>query len=520
MKYKRSSGIILHPTSFPGPDGMGDLGPEAYRWVDFLANTGCALWQILPLGPTGYGDSPYQCFSAFAGNPYLISSTLLLEDHLLTADDLVDRPVFPENSVDYGPVIQWKLKILDRAFIRFNKSTSKKLKTLFEEFQASEKEWLDDFALFMAIKESQGGCSWNLWPLGLRKREPAALEEFKNSNLDVIQRHMFRQFLFFRQWSTLRDYANQKGIKIIGDIPIFVAYDSSETWSNPEIFYLDSKGSPTVVAGVPPDYFSPTGQLWGNPLYRWDVHQKTNYAWWIKRIRSSLKMVDIIRLDHFRGFAAYWEIPADMPTAEKGRWVPGPGKDFFIAMEKELGDLPIIAEDLGEITRDVIELRDYFKLPGMKIFQFAFASDSQDPFLPHNYPQNCVAYTGTHDNDTSFSWYQTTSETERDFIRRYLARDGHDISWDMIRAVWSSVSMMALAPLQDFLSLGGEARMNFPGKPSGNWSWRLPVNGLNPFLQERIKDMNYLYDRTTIPMPKRKTTGVIPSGRIKSETES
>lgn len=495
MSYKRSAGILLHPTSLPSPDGIGDLGPEAHRWIDFLCETGCGLWQILPLGPTGFGDSPYQCFSAFAGNPYLVSPALLLEDNLLARTDLADRPNFPVDHVEYSQVIQWKLTLLDRAFDRFQAASPPAIAAAFEQFQKEEAYWLDDYTLFMAIKDQQGGASWGQWPEPLRKRFPQALEQFRRQHYQQITRHRFRQFLFFRQWEMLHTAARQRHVRIIGDIPIFVAYDSADSWSHPELFFFDAEGQPEVVAGVPPDYFSATGQLWGNPLYNWEAHHRNGYAWWIQRFKAALNLVDIIRLDHFRGFAGYWEVPAGLPTAEIGRWVKGPGADFFSAIQQALGELPIIAEDLGEITPDVIELRDQFNLPGMKIFQFAFATDPDDPFLPHNYPVNCVAYTGTHDNDTAIGWYQTAPEAERDFCRRYLACSGDDIAWDMIRAVWSSVAMMALAPMQDFLRLGSEARMNFPGRPNGNWSWRLTPNVLTPDLCHQIQELNYLYSR-------------------------
>lgn len=495
MNYERSSGIILHPTSLPGPDGIGDLGPEAYRWINFLSQAGCSLWQILPLGPTGYGDSPYQCFSAFAGNPYLISSMALIEDGLLSHDDLQDRPSFSEARIDHGKVIPWKLSLLTRAFTHYQKHANSEIKREFADFQTTHRYWLDDFAIFMAIKETQGGSAWNTWPEPLRKHDPEALKRFKEQHEETVTRHAFWQFLFFRQWKALRAFASEKGIRIIGDIPIFVAYDSSDVWANRSLFYLDEDGLPTVVAGVPPDYFSPTGQLWGNPLYRWKSHQETNYSWWLNRFQSTLQMVDIIRLDHFRGFAGYWEIPAGNPTAEKGRWVRGPGHKFLQTVKNALGDLPVIAEDLGVITPDVVKLREDFGLPGMKVFQFAFSTDPQDPFLPHNYPVNCVVYTGTHDNDTARGWYETASEQERDFCRRYLARSGEDISWDMIRAVWSSVARFAIAPLQDFLSLGSEGRMNFPSKSSGNWCWRAPVHAFDSSLASRIYELNFLYGR-------------------------
>lgn len=495
MKFNRSACIILHPTSLPGPDGMGDLGPEAYRWVNFLAESGTTIWQVLPLGPTGYGDSPYQCFSAFAGNPFLISPALLLDEGLLNRTDLADRPEFSTEAVDFGPVIEWKNTILNRAFARFEKSASARLKAEFEAFQLQQTAWLEDFALFMALKEDLGGGSWGNWPLPLRLREPQALAEFKKEHASAIRSHKLRQFLFYRQWNALKTYANQKGIQIFGDLPIFVAYDSADAWSHPELFFINSKGQPTVIAGVPPDYFSPTGQRWGNPLYRWSVHKKTAYAWWISRMKSALTLFDLIRLDHFRGFAAYWEVPATLPTAEIGRWVPGPGKPFFSALQKALGELPIIAEDLGRITADVLDIRDSFHFAGMKILQFAFGGDSTEPFLPHNYPHNCVAYTGTHDNDTTRGWYNTAPEAERDFARRYLGRSGEDIAWDMMRAIWSSVAVICGAPLQDVLNLPGSARMNFPGHPSGNWSWRMPPGSLTEDLKARLYELNFLYRR-------------------------
>jgi len=504
MKFSRASGIILHPTSLPGPDGIGDLGPEAYRWVNFLKDSGCKLWQILPLGPTGYGDSPYQCFSALAGNPYLVSPVLLLDDGMLTRFDLSDRPKFPTNRIDYGTAIEWKQKILDRAFKHFKESKNSALLQEYEAFIQEQSFWLEDFALFMAIKESYGGVGWENWPEALRQRKPAAIRAFMKNEPNRIERHTYRQFLFFRQWLSLKEYSNQKNIQIIGDIPIFVAYDSADAWAHRELFYLDQQGKPTVVAGVPPDYFSPTGQLWGNPLYKWEQHKMQGYSWWIQRMKATLKMVDIVRLDHFRGFSGYWEVPARMPTAEIGRWVKGPGVDLFNHIQAALGDLPVIAEDLGVITPDVVELRLSYDLPGMKVFQFAFSTNPTDPFLPHNYELNCVAYTGTHDNDTAFGWYETAPEEERDFIRRYLARPGDDISWDMIRAVWSSVAVFTLTPMQDVLGLGNEARMNLPGRASGNWTWRMHPDALNPQVLNRLKEANYLYSRSDIEQTTKK----------------
>ncbi|MBP1702951.1 MAG: malQ [Chloroflexi bacterium] len=502
MNYDRGSGIILHPTSLPGLYGIGDIGPQAHQWVNFLAQSGCTLWQVLPLGPTGYGDSPYQCFSAFAGNPYLVSPEALLEDDLLQADDLGDMPEFPEDQVDFGAVIPWKLGLLDRAYTRFQQSADQELHQEFDAFQSAQADWLDDFAIFMALKEAHGGGSWVNWSPTLRKRNPQALEKARRQYAEAIRRQKFRQFLFFRQWNSLRRHANELGVRIIGDIPIFVAHDSADVWAHPELFYLFDNGNPMLVAGVPPDYYSETGQLWGNPLYRWDVHTASGYAWWLDRIRGVLSQVDIVRIDHFRGFAGYWEVKGRAKTAKNGHWVPAPGMDLFNTIQSTLGELPIIAEDLGVITPDVVELRDHFGLPGMKVIQFGFTFGPLDPFLPHNHVKNCVAYTGTHDSDTARGWYDRVSEQEKDFFRRYLARDGHDAAWDMIRAVWMSVADIAIAPMQDFLGLGNEARMNYPGNPSGNWNWRMPAMALNTTLLNRLKEINYLYARMRLEPPK------------------
>ena len=494
MKFNRSSGILLHPTSLPGPDGIGDLGPAAYEWVSTLEKMGCGNWQILPLGPTGYGDSPYQCFSAFAGNPYLVSPAMIMNMGLLTSKDLLDRPEFPENSVDYGKAIPWKLTILDRAFENYLKQKPAQITKDFTHFQKKQAFWLDDFSLFITIKEKFNNNAWANWPAEYKLKDAETLKNFCDEQSDDILRHKFRQFLFFEQWNALHKFANSKNINIIGDIPIFIAADSADAWANPELFFLDEQRNPTLVAGVPPDYFSPTGQLWGNPLYNWEVHKENNYKWWAERLQSLTEMVDIIRLDHFRGFAGYWEVPADKPTAEIGRWAPGPGKHFFDEMKRQLGDLPIIAEDLGEITPDVDELRDRYEFPGMKIFQFSFASP-QDPFLPHNYPSNCVAYTGTHDNDTSLGWYRSAPENERDYCNRYLEASEEDVTWKMIRAVWASVAVIAVTPMQDLLNLGTEARMNFPGRPYGNWTWKLAEESLEEGIVNKIHEFNYLFNR-------------------------
>ena len=494
MTFERSSGILLHPTSLPGPYGIGDFGPQAYKFIDFLAEANCKLWQVLPLGPTGYGDSPYQCFSAFAGNPYLVSPDVLIEEGLLTQADLAGMPNWDPARVDFGELYQWKPGLLDKSYARFEALPGSPIQQEFEAFCADHAFWLEDFALFMMLKDANGGCAWNEWPAEQRKRQPAALENAREIYSDAITRQKFRQFLAYRQWNALRKYVHSKGIKIIGDIPIFVAMDSADAWSHPELFFLSEAGVPTVVAGVPPDYFSPTGQLWGNPLYDWTKHAQTGYQWWIERIRATLSTVDIVRIDHFRGFAGYWEIPGDALTAELGRWVPGPGADLFNAIQAALGDLPIIAEDLGEITPDVVELRDRFNLPGMKILQFSF-SGPDNPFLPHHYKSNCVVYTGTHDNDTSLGWYRTAPAEERDFYHRYINRDNADVPGDMLRAIWGSVAVFAVAPLQDFLRLGTEARMNFPGKVGGYWSWRMDASVMSDNLKSYIRELNWVFQR-------------------------
>jgi 4-alpha-glucanotransferase len=498
MTFKRSSGILLHPTSLPGPYGIGDLGSQSFRFVDWLASTGCKLWQILPLGPTGYGDSPYQCFSAFAGNPYLISPDDLFADGLVTQADLDALKGLPASRVDFGLLIPKKLDFLRKAFTSFEADPGE-LRKPFDYFCAENAYWLDDFALFMALKETNGGGAWNGWPEALRTRKKSALTKARKELAQDVMRHSFYQFLFFRQWDKIRKYANERGIQIVGDIPIFVAYDSADVWANPDLFFLDEAGNPTVVAGVPPDLFSATGQLWGNPLYNWKIHKQEKYAWWLSRVSSALKSVDILRFDHFRGFAGYYEIPAGDPTAEHGRWVKGPGKDLFRAVDKYLGDglitpgtgLPVIAEDLGVVTPDVIELLEAFDLPGMRVLQFAF-SGPDNPFLPHNYVPNCVAYTGTHDNDTAMGWFASAEPHEREFAQRYLGVSGQDFSWDLIRAVWKSVAVLAVTPMQDVLSLGGEARMNFPSRLGGNWEWRMSETDMREDLAAGLRELNWM----------------------------
>lgn len=500
MKFSRSGGILLHPSSLPGQYGIGDLGPNSYRFIDWLSDSGCKLWQVLPLGHTGYGDSPYQCFSAFAGNPYLVSPESLLKDKLLRESDLEEKPDFSAGRVNFGRLIPWKLSLLEQAFTRFQETDLVDLKKDFGVFRAENSAWIEDYALFMALKESNGGGSWLEWPTQFRKRDEHALDEARQSLEQLVLKFTFYQFLFFRQWYALRDYAHKKNIKIIGDIPIFVAADSSDVWAHPELFHLDEDRKPTVVAGVPPDYFSPTGQLWGNPLYNWEAHSSTGYSWWLERFDAILNAVDVVRLDHFRGFAAYWEIPAGNPTAEIGRWVPGPGVVFFDAVANHLKSfgndsaLPIIAEDLGFITPDVVELRTRYNLPGMKILQFGFSAPD-NPFLPHAYIQNCVAYTGTHDNDTTRGWLNTAPKHEGEFALRYLRSSKRNFVWNMIRSIWSSVAIFAVTPMQDLLDQGTESRMNYPSRLGGNWEWRMEEKDLSDELMTKLSELNYLYER-------------------------
>lgn len=495
MDLQRRSGVLLHPTSLPGRYGIGSFNQAAYDWVDFLDQTRQTLWQVLPLGPTGYGDSPYQSFSSFAGNPYLISLEEMVQQGLLDQATLAAAPNFPANRVDFGGIYHWKLPVLRQAAAEFERRATPDHKVEFAQFCRDQADWLDDFALFMALKDAHGGA-WNQWPLALRSRQAATLKAAVQEHAAALHAHKFNQWLFYRQWLRLKGYANAKGIQIVGDIPIFVAMDSADAWANPDEFFLDPEFQPTVVAGVPPDYFSATGQLWGNPLYRWDIMRNNNYRWWLRRIRLALRLYDIVRIDHFRGFAGYWEIPAGEKTAVKGQWVTGPGADFFNVVQRELGELPIIAEDLGEITPDVIALRDQFDLPGMKILQFAFSTDATDKFLPHNYERKFVVYTGTHDNDTTWGWYhRTATDKERDYFRRYLRTDGHDAAWSLIDVAWRSVAALALVPLQDLLSLDSNARMNLPGSAEGNWSWRFTADQLTAGLSSRLHETTLIYGR-------------------------
>jgi len=509
MIISRASGILLHPTSLPGRFGIGDLGAAAYEFVDFLEETGQSLWQALPLGPTGYGDSPYSCFSAFAGNPLLINLESLVAEGLLDQSEIDKAPEFPPSRVDYGRVIDCKYALLKKAHANFVEIGSDEMKDEYLAFIGQAGWWLEDYATYRAIKDAHEGHEWTKWAPFLRDREDNAMHYFRENHAVEITAQKFYQYLFFKQWLSLARYANSRGVRIIGDAPIFVAHDSADVWANRRLFHLDDEGAPSLVAGVPPDYFSQTGQLWGNPIYRWDVMKENGYKWWIERLRQTLTMVDILRLDHFRGFEKYWAVPAGETTAVNGRWEEGPGEDFFNQVKKAFNgiDLPIIAEDLGYITPEVIALRDQFGFPGMQVLQFAFGTDPQaDAYKPYNYVKNSVVYTGTHDNDTTIGWF--TSEgaglstrshdevgSERDLALKYLGTDGREINWDFIRLALSSVADTAIIPLQDALGLGSEARMNVPARESGNWNWRYTSDQLTPEIRRRLTEMTEVYGR-------------------------
>ena len=494
---KRASGLLLHPTSLPGRWGIGDLGEEAYRFVDFLHDAGQSYWQILPLGPTGLGNSPYQCLSSFAGNPLLVSpeqlvaSGLLGREALEPPDDVSPDP----NHVDYDSVNQVKSRLLNESFRYFESEGGDHHKEAFRRFCESERDWLDDYALFVALKNYHEGKSWGEWEEDIVLRRPEAMVKWHTRLSEAVRMQQYLQYLFFSQWSRLKLYANERGIEIIGDMPVFVAYDGADVWSHPDLFFLDEHGHPTVVAGVPPDYFSPTGQLWGNPLYRWDRIANQGYRWWIDRVKGTLALVDVVRLDHFRGFEAYWEIPASEPTAVNGRWVKGPGENLFRAVERAVGKLPFIAEDLGLITPEVEALRDLLEQPGMKVLHFAFGDTSRNPYLPHNYVRNCVVYTGTHDNDTTLGWYDSLEDTERSVVQAYFGHEVNDVSWSFVRLAWKSVANTAIAPVQDLLRLGSESRMNTPGVGEGNWKWRLLPGQLTRELSKELQFLTGFYGR-------------------------
>jgi 4-alpha-glucanotransferase len=514
MTIPRSSGIFLHPTSLPGRYGIGDLGPEAHQFLAFLAETGQTWWQMLPLGPIGPGNSPYQSPSSFAGNPLLISPELLLADGLLDADDLAPYPRLSDDAVDFDGVRHHKRLLLERAFERFRRDDPD-----FERYQREQASWLDDFALFTALSDLHEGRPWYEWPreIALRHHDSMAYWRHRLEDEGRIPFVKFQQFLFDRQWRLLRQLARVRGIQLIGDVPIYVALDSADVWARPDLFRLDENGRPTHVAGVPPDLFNSEGQHWGNPLYRWDVHRNEGYRWWIDRLAAVLSRVDLVRLDHFRGFQAYWEIPAWSGSAREGCWADGPDVNpddapFLSTLNAHFGGLPLIAEDLGHITPPVYALRDRFHLPGMKILQYAFGGGPDHPYLPHNFPQNCFVYTGTHDSDTIVGWFRSPDgqhehpshwEAEQRFVLSYLGTDGHEIHWDLVRLALASVAVTAIAPLQDILGLGVETRMNRPGIAEGNWGWRVRPGALDRECRNRLAKLTHVFGRwnTSIPSP-------------------
>jgi 4-alpha-glucanotransferase len=497
----RASGVLLHPTSLPSRFGIGDLGENAYRFVDFLANSDQQIWQILPIGPTGYGNSPYLSYSALAGNPLLISPEILQQQDLLTQTELEHLPNFPLDQVDFEGVIRTKIPLLRRASDRFKAIADHEIQEEFQRFCNRQNDWLSDYALFMSLKEAHQGTAWNQWSADIAARQPQAMVEWAAKLADDIFFHKFVQYQFFSQWQKLKQYANEKRVRLFGDIPIYVAHDSVDVWAHREMFQLDpNTGEAALMAGVPPDYFSETGQLWGNPVYDWQALEKTNFKWWIRRVEAILEYVDIIRIDHFRGFQAYWAVPHGEKTAIKGTWLDAPGEQFFQLLEKQLGKLPIVAEDLGVITPEVEALRDKFSFPGMKILQFAFDSDRGNGFLPYNYTdRNCIVYTGTHDNDTTVGWFNERSPEAQANVVDYLGCVGHDgIHWAMIRLALSSVGNTVVLPFQDILGLGTDAKMNTPAQATGNWGWRCRVEAFNKELSGRLKHLTYLYGRAPI----------------------
>ncbi|MBV9385391.1 MAG: 4-alpha-glucanotransferase [Chroococcidiopsidaceae cyanobacterium CP_BM_ER_R8_30] len=497
MPFLRSSGVLLHPTSLSSRFGIGDLGLEAYSFVDFLAQSTQQLWQVLPLGPTGYGNSPYLAYSAMAGNPLLISLERLQDDGLLTDEDFANLPEFPIEKVDYELVVQTKLPLLKQACKNFEVKASPLPQTEFAGFCEAKAYWLDDYALFMALKDSHGGASWHTWERELVQRQPEALEQWRQQLEREIFYYKFIQFEFFRQWSELKRYANMRRIQIIGDIPIYVAHDSADVWAHPEIFCLDQEtGIPDQIAGVPPDYFSATGQLWGNPVYNWEQLQQNDFKWWVQRFHAMLEYIDIIRIDHFRGFQAFWAVPYGETTAMNGEWIEAPGEALFQVLNQQLGKLPVLAEDLGTITPEVDALRDQFEFPGMKILQFGFGSDIANPYLPFNYQRNCVVYTGTHDNDTSIGWFNQLSAQEKEAVLSYLGcTSSEGIHWDLIRLALGSVANQAIIPLQDILGLGSSSRMNVPSRAEGNWAWRYQPGALTEELRNRLQAITTTYGR-------------------------
>jgi 4-alpha-glucanotransferase len=501
--FKRQSGILLHPTSLPNNQGIGTIGKEAKDFLDFCCQAGARLWQVCPLGPTGYGDSPYQCFSSVAGNPMLVDLEDLVKRGFLHGTDLAPLAALPRDRVDFGSLIPKKWDLLRKAYNAYKLQSSGSTRdgainaARFDVYCRDNKTWLPDFALFMALKGHFGGASWNTWPLDIRNREPVALSTYQAQLDEEIRFNMFVQWIFASQWNDLHAYAKDRGIHILGDMPIFVAIDSSDVWTRRDLFQLDEVGNPLAVAGVPPDYFSPTGQLWGNPLYNWDAMHAENYQWWIDTIAQKLAMYDYLRIDHFRGFAAYWSVPFGDLTAINGKWIKAPGKELFRAVMGAIGSAPIIAEDLGLITPDVGELMEHFGFPGMKVLQFAFDSSEDNDHVPHNYKPHSLVYTGTHDNDTVKGWYYGAKEDDKVHTRKYLSISGsdRDIHWEFIRAAMSTVCNIAVIPVQDVLGCGREARMNLPGSMGGNWTWRYEQGELKTSMANRFRGLAKLYGR-------------------------
>lgn len=521
MKFPRRSGVLLHPTSLPGPYGIGDLGDAAYRLVDWLAEAGQSYWQILPLSPTGYGDSPYQGLSAFAGNPMLISPDKLVELGHLDSRDLANVPAFPHEQVDFGWLIPWKFALLKRAYENFKARAMDDQRAAFETFSTAQALWLEDAALFLALKETHNRSAWYDWEPEIRARQPEAIAKAKRTLADEIARQKYLQWIFYEQWLAVKAYANAQEIDIIGDLPIYVARDCCDVWANPHLFALDADLNPELVSGVPPDYFSVDGQFWGHPLYRWDVMAKEGYKWWIERFKSAFTLSDVVRIDHFRAFYNYWEIPADAKSAREGHWKFGAGGKLFDAVRAAFDDdapspktpkpreggervsLRIIAEDLGDFDKKsragLDALLKEFEFPGMKILQFAFGGTAEAAFLPHNHVRECVVYTGTHDNDTAVGWWNSATESEKHFTRQYLNTDGHDIAWDLIRATWASVANTAMTTMQDILRLGNKARMNLPGTSGPpNWCWRMFAGATNDENAARLLELTQIYGRLNL----------------------
>jgi 4-alpha-glucanotransferase len=502
----RASGLLLHVTSLPSAYGNGDVGPAALSWIDRLAQSGQRWWQMLPLGPTGYGNSPYQPMSSFAGNEMLISPDWLIQDELLLASDR-HVPAFPQDRIDYDAVIPFKQELLKKVWANFTAGARADLRPAFEQFRSDQADWLEDYALFRTLKARFGGAYYLEWPRAFVQREAAALDRVRHEAADQIEQLCFSQFLVFRQSDRLKQYAHAKGVSLIGDLPFFVSPDSSDVWAHPEFFLLDEERRPRVVAGVPPDYFSALGQLWGNPIYDWDRLRQPGFRWYISRLRALLAHVDAIRLDHFRAFMAAWHVPAGSPTAQTGKWIAGPGADILDAVQRELGALPFLAEDLGSITPDVYAVRDQFHLPGMRVLQFAFDGKSDNPHLPHNYDHNTVVYTGTHDNATTRAWFDELPDDQRKILWSWLnlpTGESVEVSRELMKLAWSSVAALSIAPLQDLLNLGKEARMNVPGRAEGNWSWRCTQEMLSDRAFEWIRELTKSSNRSApISRPRR-----------------